>query len=182
MLKLSISFLIGIFVGIILSIKFSGSVISEKRVLGESTILTQPDYIFVTPTLTSSPVPSPTPTPRPTSTPKPTQIPTPTAIPTPLIAPGGIDHYFDQYSLQFGVDGQLLRRIASCESKFNPSAVNGNYAGLYQFLPSIWQTYREQLGADINPDLRFNADEAIKTAAYAVSKGKLFLWPVCGKK
>ncbi len=180
--KLLTTFLIGVFVGVVLLFQVEKKFVSSNNVLGDATILVQPQYEIVTPTPSPSPTPTATPTPLPTATSTPTKVPTPTPIPTPIVAPGNLENLFSQYSAQFGVDGQLLRRIAYCESKFNQAAVNGNYGGLYQFLPSIWQTYREQLGYDINPDLRFDANEAIKTAAYAISKGKLFLWPNCSKK
>jgi hypothetical protein len=32
---------------------------------------------------------------------------------------------------------------------------------------------------DPNPDLRYNAEESIKTAAYLISIGKTYLWPNC---
>ena len=38
---------------------------------------------------------------------------------------------------------------------------------------------RKEFGEDTDPNLRFNAEEAIQTAAYGLSKGKSALWPNC---
>jgi hypothetical protein len=36
------------------------------------------------------------------------------------------------------------------------------------------------MGLDANSDLRFNAEEAIKTAAFHISQGGQGAWPNCG--
>jgi hypothetical protein len=129
----------------------------------------------LTPTPTNTPIPTPTDTPIPT----PTNTPTPTPSPTPITAPGILENWFNQYAGQYGVDSQLLKRIAYCESEFNQTAVNGIYVGIFQFNEDIWIRYRQELGHDPNLDLRLDANESIKTAAYLISKGKLFFWPNC---
>jgi hypothetical protein len=35
------------------------------------------------------------------------------------------------------------------------------------------------MGLDSNPDLRFNADESIKTAAFKIAHGGIGAWPNC---
>jgi hypothetical protein len=136
-----------------------------------------------TPTLTptSTPTPSPTPTPTPTASPTPTLSPTPTPTPTPIVAPADMEPLFIRYANEYGIDSQLLKRIAYCESEFNPFAVNGPYIGLFQFHADRWRDHRTDMGHDPNPDLRTNAEESIKTAAYLVSLGKLHMWPNCPK-
>jgi hypothetical protein len=142
----------------------------------------------------SSPLPSPTPTALPsTATPKPTvrTTPKPTITPTPVPtaaaptstpdvwAPANVEHWFAQYAGQYGVDKNLLERIANCESHFNPSARNGDYVGIFQFATTTWISYRTQMGMDTNPDLRTNAEESIRTGAFLVSKRGSAPWPSC---
>ncbi|MBN1168822.1 transglycosylase SLT domain-containing protein [Candidatus Woesebacteria bacterium] len=142
---------------------------------------------LITPTIVPTNSPSPITTPTPTLAPTPTQTPiptptntaTPTPTPAPITAPGILENWFNQYAGQYGVDPQLLKRIAYCESEFNQAAVNGVYVGIFQFNEDIWVRYREEMGHDPNPDLRLDANESIKTAAYLISKGKLFFWPNC---
>jgi hypothetical protein len=136
-----------------------------------------------TPTLTPTPTPTLTPTPSPTSTPSPT--PTPTMTPTPTLPPQPtysveqINALIERFAGQYGVDPNLLRHIAICESNFNPLAINGPYAGLYQFDSVTWKNNRQLMNEDINPDLRFNAEEAVQTAAFVLSIGRGGIWPNC---
>ena len=90
-----------------------------------------------------------------------------------------MEHWFAQYAGQYGVDKNMLERIANCESHFNPAAKNGDYLGLFQFATSTWINYRTQMGTDTNPDLRTNAEESIKTGAFLVSKRGSTPWPSC---
>jgi len=117
-------------------------------------------------------------TPIPTPTKKPT--PTPTKTPTP-IPPGAYEEWFSRFSSQYAVDRQLLKRIAICESGLNPNAKFGDYAGIFQFSNSAWQTARRTMNMDPNPVLRFNPEEAIKTAAFKLATGGRNSWPNCGK-
>jgi hypothetical protein len=52
---------------------------------------------------------------------------------------------------------------------------------MYQFSKETWMNTRSQMGQDNNPDLRFNAEEAIKTAAFKISRGGAGAWAVCAK-
>ncbi len=130
-----------------------------------------------------SPSPTPTPTPIPTATPipKPTTTPTPTItpVPQPQFSQEEIHGFMERFAGQYGIDVNVLRHIAVCESGFNPLAVNGPYAGLFQFNSTTWKNNRAPMGEDPNPDLRFNAEEATQTAAYLMSLGKFYLWPNC---
>jgi hypothetical protein len=137
-----------------------------------------------TPTLNSTFVPSSVPLPvaTPTSTPIFTPIPTkiPTPIPTPApVSSEQINALIDKFSAQYGVDPNLMRRIAICESGFRSNAVNGPYKGLYQFGAITWKNIRKEIGEDPDPNLRLSAEASIKTAAYAVSQGKRDIWPHC---
>lgn len=131
-----------------------------------------------------TPKPSTKPTTTPTSTPKPTVAPsqTPTPVPTAtpdVWAPAEYDAWIAQYAGQYGIDRNILDRLANCESHFNPNAASGDYLGMFQFSTNTWQNYRMKMGLDANPDLRTNAEESIKTAAYAIQQSGTALWPSC---
>lgn len=157
----------------------------------ESAVLASADEeINAEPTKSPEPTPKSTPEPSmaPTETPEPTPAPTETPVPVPTATPDVYAHppydgWIAQYAGQYGIDRNLLDRIAQCESQFNPSIVspNGKYVGLFQFSVGTWQTYRgpNHLNLDTNPDLRSNPEEAIRTAAYLISKQGVSAWPLC---
>lgn len=142
----------------------------EQKVLAEATTI---------PTSSPTETPTLTPTITPTPTPKPTPTKTPTPVPQPTISSQQIYELINRFAGQYGVSSDVMRHIALCESGFNPTASNVGYAGLYQFGTITWKNLRKEFGEEIDPDLRFNAEEAIQTAAYAISKGKIGLWPNC---
>ena len=131
--------------------------------------------VISTPTPTD--IPSPTPTPIP---PTPTITPTPTPIPI-IIGPANLEELFTKYSSEYSVDKELMKRIAHCESRLNPQASTSLYAGLYQFSQSLWIQTRTLMGQNSDPNLRFNAEEAIRTAAFMISQNHLYIWPNCNK-
>jgi len=133
-----------------------------------------------------SPTTQPTTTPvPPTATPTPTVLPTatPTPSPEPTITTSSTDleTLFNRYSAQYNVSKDELEKIASCESgqRADAQSPNGDYLGMYQFAASSWSSTRSAMGQDPNPDLRTNADEAIKTAAFMLSRGQENAWPNC---
>jgi hypothetical protein len=144
----------------------------EKKVLAEATSSSSPTSM---PTDTPSPTPSPSPTP----TKKPTPKPTPTPIPQPTFTSAEIYEFTNRFAGQYGVDPNVIRAIAICESGFNPSAKNSVYLGLFQFDATTWKNLRIKMGEDPNLSLRANAEEAVQTASYAVSIGERSLWPHC---
>jgi hypothetical protein len=139
-----------------------------------------------TPTLipisTQVPTETPTPTPTDTPTPTPTETPTPTPSTPPVPQPHGtqIDEWLTKYSNEYHIDRALLHRIAACESGFNTNSNNnGLYVGMYQFSEGTWTSTRAAMGHDTNPELRKNAEESIKTAAFKISQGGQGAWPNC---
>jgi hypothetical protein len=134
----------------------------------------------------------PTSEPEPTkSTPEPTEPspaatagvaetppPAPTATPD-VWSPPDIEPLFAQYAGAYGVDKNILERIANCESHFNANSQNKDYLGMFQFSTSTWQKYRMQMGLDANPALRTNIEESIKTAAFVVQQRGIAPWPSC---
>ena len=126
----------------------------------------------------AAPTNTPTDTPTPTSTNTPT--PSPTATPTPVpVTSSDLENWFSKYSGEYSVDREQLKKIAVCESGFNSQARNGDYGGMYQFSTSSWQSTRASMSMDTNPDLRFNAEESIRTAAFKISTGGAGAWPSC---
>jgi len=88
---------------------------------------------------------------------------------------------FTFYGDFYHLDQQVLRKISLCESGNNPKALNEPYAGLFQFQPTTWIATRNRMGKDPNSDLRFNAEEAIKTAAFKISNDGTSAWYNCSK-
>jgi hypothetical protein len=88
----------------------------------------------------------------------------------------------EKYAGEYGVDRNMMVGIAKCESGFRSNAVNGPYAGIYQFVSGTWISNRRAMGLDENLDLRFNAEEAVRTAAFKMSRDGFGAWPVCQHK
>ncbi|MBI4067373.1 transglycosylase SLT domain-containing protein [Candidatus Gottesmanbacteria bacterium] len=122
-----------------------------------------------------------TPTPSPTLTPSPIPSLTPTPLPTQPVSSSDIESWFDNYSNQYGVSKELLKKIAWCESHYNPAARNGPFGGMFQFTAKAWENARARMGADQNSDLRYHAEESIKTAAYKISQDGTRAWKNCAK-
>lgn len=135
------------------------------------------------PTPVASPTasPSPTPTPSPKATPTPSPLPTLLPTPTPTAA-ADLEALFTKYADEKSVNRELLKKIAVCESNLNPNALSPHgYGGLYQFAESSWRSTRTAMNLDPNPTLRFNAEEAIKTAAFKIATNGPGAWPNCSK-
>ena len=91
---------------------------------------------------------------------------------------------FAKYGAQFGVDPLVLKKIAWCESHYNFDSVGGNgaYGGMFQFSASTWASTRNAMGTDPNPELRFDPEQAIMTAAFKIAAGGIRAWPVCSNR
>lgn len=123
------------------------------------------------PTLTAAPTNIPTPIqPTPTTTPK--------VIPT-IVTSAELETLFAKYGAEYNVDPNWLKKIARCESNFNPQADAGLYVGMFQFAAQTWSSTRSSMGLDPHPDLRRNAEESIRTAAFMLSRGRQNSWPNC---
>lgn len=108
--------------------------------------------------------------------------PNPTINTTAVVAvsPSSYEEWISKYSTQNGVNPQTLRKIAECESGMQPNAVNGQYGGMFQYHPTTWESARKEMNKDTNPDLRYDAEEAIATAAHTLATQGTHPWPVCG--
>lgn len=89
---------------------------------------------------------------------------------------------YQKYGAEYGVDPVIMQKIASCESGERADATNGPYGGMFQFVASTWSSNRKAMGEDPNPDLRFDAEEAVKTAAFKMSRDGFGAWPACSRK
>ncbi len=94
----------------------------------------------------------------------------------------GFDDIFAKYGEEYGVNADLLKHIAICESGMNPDAVNGPYGGIFQFHPGTWASNRRAMGLTDSESLRFNIEESIRTAAFKINRDGVGAWPVCGRK
>ncbi|OGD83594.1 hypothetical protein A2572_04840 [Candidatus Collierbacteria bacterium RIFOXYD1_FULL_40_9] len=144
--------------------------------------------VYISPTITPSPVfgtPMTTiaaeeKTPMATVTPTIKKVVSPKPKPTPTKEPfENVSKLLDKYSEQYGLDVNVVRHLALCESGLRSNATNGKYVGLFQYDSQTWKTIRAQMSLDTEPALRYSAEESIKTTAYALSKGKRRLWPNC---
>lgn len=153
----------------------------KDRVLG----LVSPT-VEITPAVTLSMTPSPTSTPSAeitdaTKSAVASLIATPKPTPT-MESAEVVYGLVERFASQYGVDPDVLRYMALCESGFRSNAVNGPYVGLFQFGSVTWTNMRKEMGEESNPDLRFSAEESVQTAAYSLSKGKEKIWPNCMPK
>jgi sulfur relay (sulfurtransferase) DsrC/TusE family protein len=89
--------------------------------------------------------------------------------------------FIEKYSEEYNVDRDMMIIIAKCESGFRAEAVNGPYAGVYQFLTSTWVSNRNAMGLDPEPSLRFNAEESVRTAAFKMGRDGFSAWPTCSR-
>lgn len=128
--------------------------------------------IYIAPTSIPTPISTTTPTPPP---------PTSTPIPTEAIIVTDLESLFAKYADEYHTDRELLKKIAGCESGFNSQSDSGLYAGMFQFASQTWISNRNTMGLDPNPDLRKNAEESIRTAAFMISRGQQDAWPSCSR-
>ena len=155
---------------LILSLIFSFILSNPPKIEEQAVNLSTKELVLGTQIVSKQAVKTPNPSPTTTPTPSPTSTPT-----------TNLNELFAKYSIMYPVNEETLRKIAICESKLNPNAQNGPYAGLYQFTLTAWSRVRNQMNADPNPDLRYNPEEVIKTAAFEISQHGTTAWPNCGK-
>jgi hypothetical protein len=123
---------------------------------------------------------SPNPTSSPTLTLKPTPYISITKAPSVILSkPLSLDELFEKYGLIYGVDKNVLKKIASCESGLDPNQVTGIYGGLFQFSDLSWTEARGRMGKSADQNLKFNAEESIKTAAFEINYKGTSGWSDC---
>lgn len=97
-------------------------------------------------------------------------------VPGVSYAPGTVAAIIMAAAAKFGVDGNWMVRIASCESGLRPNAYNpsGPYIGLFQFLPS---TFAAHGGTNI-----YDPAQQADIAANMLAHGGARSWPVCSQR
>jgi len=180
-MKVYIAFIVAFLISSILLYGFLYLKDKNKLQILGSSIEINPTSAPVTPTEVQVPttLPTPEPTVEPTLVPTGIITPVPTVNPQPNFTSEQINGFIERFASQYGVDPNVLRHVAVCESGFNQSSINGPYAGLYQFSKNSWNNNRLLMGENADPDLRFNAEESVQTAAYIISIGKQSMWPNC---
>jgi soluble lytic murein transglycosylase-like protein len=110
-------------------------------------------------------------TPAPTPTPEPEPEPV-VAVAAPVAVSGSIAEIIYAAAAEYGLSGDYLLSVASCESGLNPSAVNpAGYHGLFQFGTGTWAT--EGYGSIYDPVAQ------ARTAARMLAAGQASRWPNC---
>lgn len=170
-MNLSLAVLLGVILGVVSLVLQTPGGEPPETVTDEEV----PSIVSPEPTPVATPTPSPTLVPTPTMTP----LPTPTPVPARVDTSEEIQGFMERFAGQYGVDANVLRKVAVCESGFNPLAVNGGYAGLYQFGPTAWRNNRALMGEDPDLGLRFDAAASVQTAAYVITIGRGSIWPNC---
>lgn len=84
-----------------------------------------------------------------------------------------IDGMIEFYASKYKVDADEMRCTIKNESGFRKQAKNGTStaSGLGQYIIGTWKSWRTKMGENADPDLRFDAEESIKTMAWAFSRG-----------
>lgn len=130
-----------------------------------------------TPIPTPAPAPESAPAPVVTSTPAPAPTPTPTEAvvesPAPAAPSGGsVTDIIYAAAAEFGLSGDYLLSVASCESGLNPQAQSpAGYHGLFQFDQQTWVAYG--YGSIYDPVAQ------ARTAARLLAAGQASRWPNC---
>lgn len=70
------------------------------------------------------------------------------------VAYGEVGRALGEAGREFGVDLEQLRRIAWCESRFNPTASNGTHMGLMQQSVRYWPGRVAAFNRAVDPDVR----------------------------
>lgn len=87
---------------------------------------------------------------------------------------GLITFYADKYK----TNREELKCVLKNESGLRKAATNGtsSASGMGQFIKSTWISWRTEMHEDPDLNLRFDADEMIKTTAFGLSKGRQTHW------
>lgn len=159
---------------------FGFSAADQKQTLISPVVSVTPTITLTPPASVSAIVTTPIPTASPTATSTIKKQVTPKPKPTPTAEPKeNVSRLVDKYSSEYGLDVNVVRYLVLCESGLRSNATNGKYVGLFQYDERTWKTIRTEMKLDVDVELRYSAEEAVKTTTYALSKGKTKLWPNC---
>jgi hypothetical protein len=90
--------------------------------------------------------------------------------------PSDIESVIRSAAAAWGADASQLLRVAWCESRYNPSAVNARSgaSGLFQFMPATWAANSVRAGyAGVSV---FDPVASANVAAYMFSRGQAAQW------
>lgn len=90
-----------------------------------------------------------------------------------------VEIIIEKWAGEYGVNPEIMKKIARCESGFASGAINGTYGGIFQFSETTWVSTRTAMGEDANLELRFDAQEAVKTAAWKMARDGTGAWKNC---
>lgn len=94
----------------------------------------------------------------------------------PAPAPADIESGIRDAAAAWGADPNQLLRVAWCESRYNPFAINARSgaSGLFQFMPATWAANSARAGyAGASP---FDTVASANTAAYMFRNGQAWQW------
>jgi soluble lytic murein transglycosylase-like protein len=98
--------------------------------------------------------------------------PSPTSSPTNSAPTDSIGQTIYAAAAEFGLSGDYLLSVATCESNLSPTAVNAaGYYGLFQFDETTWAAYG--YGSIYDPVAQ------ARTAARLLAAGQYSRWPNC---
>lgn len=97
----------------------------------------------------------------------------------PVSQTGEVEMIIEKWAGEYGVSPAIMKKIARCESGFAPNATNGTYGGIFQFSETTWVSTRALMAENTNPELRFDANESAKTAAFKMAKDGFGAWENC---
>jgi soluble lytic murein transglycosylase-like protein len=94
----------------------------------------------------------------------------------PAPAPADIESLIGSAAAAWGADPNQLLRVAWCESRYNPYAVNARSgaAGLFQFMPATWAA--NSVRAGYGGASVFDAAASANVAAYMFRNGQAAQW------
>lgn len=97
------------------------------------------------------------------------------AVPASTLGTGEVQQIIREAAAKYGVDAELMLRIAKCESGFRPNARNrsgSSASGLFQFMPGTYANSPSGRAGLSIFDARANAE----AAAFKIANGALRAW------
>lgn len=95
-----------------------------------------------------------------------------------------VDRAITEAAKEFNLDGDKFRRVARCESGFNPFNSSRSYYGLFQHLKTEWTGRAEAFNRGYNPNVLSNPHSPFdnaRVAAWMIHNGGWGPWPECGR-
>jgi len=80
-------------------------------------------------------------------------------------------------SNEYGVDYELMKKIAFCESSYNPKAQStiSTAGGTFQFINATWKSTLKAMGEDVNQS-KYDGKLNARAAAFKIAHGGLNAW------